>query len=208
MIGQQEHKNGATMKRITYVWLATAVVMAAVVTGSAQAQSQPLGDYARTVRKDKEKEQKPTAAKKYDNDNLPVNDKLSIVGQAPPDEAAANATAPAAGDAAKDMPKTDDAASRQKLADDWKGKIATQRNQIELATRELDVAEREYRLRAAAMYGDAGNRLRSEGTWDKEDAQYKQQIAQKQKAVDDAKQKLDAMQEEARKAGVPARARE
>jgi hypothetical protein len=208
MIGQQEHKNGATMKRITYVWLATAVVTGAVVTGSAQAQSQPLGDYARTVRKDKEKEQKPTAAKKYDNDNLPVNDKLSIVGQAPPDEAAANATAPAAGDAAKDMPKTDDAASRQKLADDWKGKIATQRNQIELATRELDVAEREYRLRAAAMYGDAGNRLRSEGTWDKEDAQYKQQIAQKQKAVDDAKQKLDALQEEARKAGVPARARE
>ena len=39
--------------------------------------------------------------------------------------------------------------------------------------------------------------------WDKQDAQYKQQIADKQKALDDAKQKLDDMQEDARKAGVP-----
>ncbi len=190
------------MKRITNVLLATAVVAGSFL--SAHAQSQPLGDYARTVRKDKEKDQKPAAAKKYDNDNLPVNDKLSIVGNPPPDTAA---TTPAAGDSAKEAPK-DDVASRQKLADDWKSKIAAQRGQIDLLTRELDVAQREYRLRAAAMYADAGNRLRNQTSWDKEDAQYKQQIAQKQKAVDDAKQRLDAMQEEARKAGVPARARE
>jgi hypothetical protein len=75
-------------------------------------------------------------------------------------------------------------------------------------SRELDVAQREYRLRAAAMYADAGNRLRNQTSWDKEDAQYKQQIAQKQKALDDARQKLDAMQEEARHAGVPASARQ
>ena len=49
------------------------------------------------------------------------------------------------------------------------------------------MTQREYRLRAAAFYADAGNRLRGSGTWDKEDAQYKQQIAQKQKALDDAK---------------------
>ena len=44
--------------------------------------------------------------------------------------------------------------------------------------------------------------------WDKEDADYKQKIADKQKAVDDAKQKLDDLEEEARKAGVPAAMRE
>jgi hypothetical protein len=58
------------------------------------------------------------------------------------------------------------------------------------------------------MYGDVGNRLRNETNWDKQDAQYKQQIADKQKALDDAKQKLEDMQEEARKAGVPASVRE
>lgn len=41
-----------------------------------------------------------------------------------------------------------------------------------------------------------------------EDAQYKQQIAQKQKAVDDAKKALDNLKEQGRKSGVPARDRE
>ena len=77
-----------------------------------------------------------------------------------------------------------------------------------MLSRELDVLQREYQVRAAAMYADVGNRLRNSADWDKQDAQYKQQIADKQKAVDDAKQKLDDMQEEARKAGVPASARE
>ena len=58
------------------------------------------------------------------------------------------------------------------------------------------------------MYADAGNRLRNSAEWDKQDAQYKQQIADKQKALEDAKQKLEDMQEDARKAGVPASVRE
>jgi multidrug resistance efflux pump len=77
-----------------------------------------------------------------------------------------------------------------------------------MLSRELDVLQREYRLRAAAFYADAGNRLRNSGSWDKEDAQYKQQIDQKQKALDNAKQELDDMQEQARKSGVPSSARE
>ena len=77
-----------------------------------------------------------------------------------------------------------------------------------MLTRELDVSQREYQLRAAAFYADAGNRLRNSGTWDKEDADYKQQISQKQKALDDAKQQLDDLQEQARKAGAPSSVRE
>jgi hypothetical protein len=65
------------------------------------------------------------------------------------------------------------------------------------------VLQREYQIRAAAMYADAGNRMRNEAQWDKQDADYKQKIADKQKAVEDAKQKLGDMQEEARKDGVP-----
>jgi len=77
-----------------------------------------------------------------------------------------------------------------------------------LLTRELDVLQREYQIRAAAMYADAGNRLRNSGDWDKQDAQYKQQIADKQKALDDSKQKVEDLREEARKAGVPSSIRE
>jgi len=72
-----------------------------------------------------------------------------------------------------------------------------------LLSRELDVEQREYKLRAAEFYGDAGDRMRNQAAWDKEDAEYKEKIADKQKAFDDAKQMLGDMQEEARKAGVP-----
>jgi hypothetical protein len=193
------------MKSIVHLSL-TAVVLVGTFAGVAAQTQQPLGDYARTARKEKEKDQK--SAKKYDNDNLPVNDKLSIVGNAPPEAPATGAAPAAPADAAAAPAPGSSPADKQKLYDDWKTKIATQKDQINLASRELDVAQREYRLRAAAMYGDVGNRLRNSATWDKEDAQYKQQIAQKQKAVDDAKQRLDAMQEEARKAGVPSSARQ
>jgi len=45
--------------------------------------------------------------------------------------------------------------------------------------------------------------MRNATQWDKEEADYKQKIADKQKALDDAKQKLEDMKEDARKAGVP-----
>ncbi len=188
------------MKRIAGFSISGAILAGLLATPSLFAQ-QPLGDYARNVRKDKGKE--PKSVKTYDNDNLPVNDKLSVVGNAPAEGTPGAAAQPADANKAGASP-----ADKQKFYDDWKARIATQRDQINLATRELDVAQREYRLRAAAMYADAGNRLRNQATWDKEDAQYKQQIAQKQKSLDDAKKKLDDMQEEARKSGVPSRARE
>lgn len=177
--------------------------------------SESLGDYARSVRKDK----KPTPAKQYDNDNLPVNDKLSIVGNAPDTNTqatAASADAPATGDSGKSADADKKAEvkpgqtpqERQKAFDQWKQKISTQKDRVDLLTRELDVLQREYQLRAAAFYADAGNRLRNSGAWDKEDADYKQKIADKKKSLDDAKQQLDDIQEQARKAGAPSSVRE
>lgn len=196
------------------------LLAALVLIGCAAAQTQvitpteSLGDYARTVRKDK----KPTTAKKYDNDNLPVNDKLSVVGNAPADTntppAATDNSQPAAsaqpGDADKkpEVKPGQTPEERQKVYDQWKQKIATQKDHIDLLTRELDVTQREYQLRAAAFYADAGNRLRNSGAWDKEDADFKQKIADKQKSLDEAKQQLDDMQEDARKSGIPSSARE
>ncbi|HET7891853.1 MAG TPA: hypothetical protein VFL34_10020 [Candidatus Sulfotelmatobacter sp.] len=216
------------------VGLVLVLTLAGVPAG---AQNQPpstsssgssLGDYARQIRKDPGAK---TTPKVFDNDNLPREDKLSVVGQkaepavettadtkstpaegapgsggAKPDaKAAADAKSPVDQKnpaAASDKPLPDEAA-RQTAAKQWEDKIAAQKAQIDLLGREFDVLQREYQIRAAAMYADAGNRMRNQADWDKQDAQYKQQIADKQKAVDDAKQKLDDLQEEARKAGMP-----
>ncbi len=204
------------MKRIAQIWLAGTIGILLMVTA---AGAQSLGDYAREVRK--EKPQKPPAAKHFDNDNLPKDEHISVVGQpaAAPAGDAANAAAKP-DDSTKDADQSkpdqkkdaqsgkDEAGKHQPADQDWQEKINTQKNQIDLLTRELDVLQREYRIRAAAFYADAGNRLRNSGPWDKQDAQYKQDIDVKQKALDAAKQKLDDLQEQARKAGVPSSVRE
>jgi hypothetical protein len=202
----------------------------ATATSQNRSSGSSLGDYARQIRKDPGAK---TTPKVFDNDNLPREDKLSIVGQTPApanDNSAEGKTAqagsasPAAGEAkaateAKNgseakAPLTgaakapDDDSAKAAAAKQWSDKIAAQKEQIDLLARELDVLQREYQIRAAAMYADVGNRLRNSADWDKQDAQYKQQIADKQKAVEDAKQKLEDMDEDARKAGVPASVRE
>jgi hypothetical protein len=194
------------MKSIIRVGLGFVFVLSTLLSFQAAAQIPPapqdqssLGDYARKVRKD------PAAPKAkpkvFDNDNLPATDKLSIVGQ--PAETASAATPADDKDAAAAKPAEDDKAKKEAEWKAWQSKLAAQKDQIDLSTRELDVLQREYQLRAAAMYADAGNRIRNSAEWDKADADYKQKIADKQKAIDDAKQKLTDMQEEARKAGVP-----
>lgn len=215
------------MKRIRSYGIGIALFLCAGIAATAQNQAPsndpgssagtPLGDYARQIRKDSDAKSKP---KVFDNDNLPREDKLSVVGtpsetannapQTKPEDAAsstpsANEAKPA-GDAATKAPA--DEATKQAAMKQWSDKIGSQQQQIDLAQRELDVLQREYQIRAAAMYADAGNRLRNSGDWDKQDAQYKQQIADKQKALDDAKQKLEDLKEEARKAGVPSSIRE
>jgi len=187
-------------------------------TSQASPAGQSLGDYARQVRK--EPDAKPKK-KVFDNDNLPKEDKLSVVGNAPAPgaEAAAPAeskpaetanAAPAKAEAGAPPADTSKMDQTQKEAawKQWGDRLKAQQETIDLLTRELDVVQREYQIRAAAMYGDVGNRLRNSADWDKQDAQYKQQIGDKQKALDDAKQKLEDLREEARKAGVPSSVRE
>jgi hypothetical protein len=213
---EKEKETEHLMKRIASVFLAE-VVLAGMLVTLAGAQSQPLGDYARSVRK----EEKPATAKVYDNDNLPRADNISVVGNATESTGAEDANPAPEADSVQpedgattsapqssDATKPSDGANAQKANDDWKQKFSDQQAKIDLLARELDVTQREYRLRAAAFYADAGNRLRSQGAWDKQDAQYKQEVAQKQKALDDAKKALDDMKEQARKAGVPAKLRQ
>jgi hypothetical protein len=197
-----------TMYTVLVIGLFTVLLGSLAAQSSPPAPDQPLGDYARKVHKDTDAAKaKP---KVFDNDNLPKDDKLSVVGQQPTDEngAAPSDSAAKSGtdkDAAKPATAGDDEQAKKQAAwKSWQDKLAGQKEQIDLASRELDVLQREYQLRAAEMYADVGNRLRNSAQWDKQEAEYKQKIADKQKAVEDGKQKLEDMQEDARKAGVPA----
>src|SRR5262249_6009444 len=152
-----------TMKRIAYIWIAGVILAGTVASfASAQnstAQEQPLGDYARAVRKDK----KAATAKQFDNDNLPADNKLNIVGDAaaPGDkqtdtaQSAASSTPDGTDKKADDKPPTvqpgESKEDRQKTYDSWKDRLNAQKEKMDLLSRELDVTQREYQLRAAAM---------------------------------------------------------
>ena len=198
------------MKRIATV-LVTGIILAGMMACFANAQTattreQPLGDYARAVRKDK----KPATAKQFDNDNLPIADKLNMVGGAGAsgDSQPAAAGDSQAGAATGEQPQTaanggqdarpsDKKASdkpagikpgespedRQKTFDAWKEKIAAQKVKIDSLSKEVEQEQREYQLRQSAAYADIGNRLRASGGWEKDDADYKKMIDEDRKSV-------------------------
>jgi hypothetical protein len=180
------------------------VIGTLLLLGISGAAAQSLGDYARAVRKDKAEPN--STSRHYDNENLPTSQPLSVVG--PPPAADANA-APEAGDA---KPKSSDKAAaanpaaadaeRQKAADEWNKKIDAQQAKIDSLNHDLDLQQREYRLRVATQYDSEGNRIQNAGQWGKEDAQYRSDSEAKQKALDAARQELNDLQDRAHKSGV------
>jgi len=200
-----------------------------------QSQNQPLGDYARAVKKNKpQPKSQPTT---YDNDNLPAGATLSVVGNPVPpasengvdgdkdkekasdknlDDKNADKNKPAdpkalpdqSADAKKkaespEMKAGQSTADREKAVAAWKQKVDEQKSKTDLLARELNVTQREYQLRSNTYNSDLSNRIRPSTDWQAEDAKFKQQIADKQKSLDDAKAKLSELQDQAHKAGVP-----
>jgi hypothetical protein len=181
------------MKNMKLIAIGTLLLL-----GIGVAAAQSLGDAARAARKNKP--EPSSTSRHFDNDNLPTGETLSVVGPPPPANAGQASSAPATKAPSVDPSAT--ATERQKTADDWKKKLDQQKQKIDSLNHELDLDQREYRLRAAAMYSDAGNRLRNAAQWDKDDTQYKTDVDGKQKALDAARQELDEIQEQARKAGI------
>jgi hypothetical protein len=198
-------------------------VVLAIALGTmavAQSQSQSLGDYARAARKTKPASK--GAAKTYDNDNLPRSTSISVVGQAsePRADQSKEQDSKEQGKDAASQGKQDEkseaekkpeaqikpgqpAEERQKALEVWKEKVDAQKDKVSLLSRELDVLQREHQLKQAEFYADTAARVSNPNGFADEDAKYKQQIADKQKALDDAKAKFEDIQEQARKAGAP-----
>jgi hypothetical protein len=83
-----------------------------------------------------------------------------------------------------------------------KDKLAQQKAKIAALNHELDLDQREIRVRSAAMFTDPTLRTRNGTQWDKDDAQFKSDADAKQKDLDAARQQLEELQEQARKAGI------
>ncbi len=103
----------------------------------------------------------------------------------------------------KEKPKAEDPAETQKKLDnEWQTKIAAERAKIESSKRELDLIDREYRLKASSYYADPGNRLRDPKGWQDSEQEYRTKSAELKQQIAEGESKIADMQEEARKAGA------
>lgn len=218
------------MKRLFIGLTAAACLTIAMsATSTAQTSDSPLGDYARSVRQHKPQAATKAPAKVYDNDTIPSSTTISVVGSAsqtvadaknakdgeqpdaktsdpktvdakPSDQPDAKAADPKAPDAkAADKPAEKKAAEikpgqsleeRQKAFDGWKTKIADQKKKVEQLAHELNEYQHNSTLAQVSVWPET--------------QKYGQGLAEKQKALDQAKTELSDLQEQARKAGVPA----
>ena len=202
------------MKKI----IAFIIFSSSVFLVSAGAQS--LADIANQSRA---KQKANPSIRTIDNDVLPsVGDTLagsaevsksskaddsSTNANTPPADADKDKAPPSAEDkdkkqaSAEDKKKADD--EQHKKADEWKQKISDQKKENAQLQRDLDVAEREARLNAAAYYADAGVMLRNQGQFAEDSRKRQEEIDSKKQALETSKHKLEDLQDEARKAGVP-----
>jgi hypothetical protein len=166
---------------------------------AAAVAQQSLGDVARANR-----------AKKHAPANTNLDDDNFARSSAPAEAPAAKADA-----ASKDAGKTDDkkddgkdskkeaADAQSKKSEQLKSQIDSEKKEITALQRELDVAEREARLRAAAYYADAGVMLRDQAKFAEDSRKAQAEIESKKQALTAAQEKLADLQEQARKAGLP-----
>lgn len=185
------------MRKNSIVRAASIAICLLLFSAAAIAQ-QSLGEAARQARKNKPAEPSTRVITNEDIGAPPARSETST--ETSSSSTATSTTNPGATAAKPNGPSSAD--EQAKLDQQWKEKFSAQKDKVALLERELDVLQRENKLRAAALYGDAGNRLRNPQQYAEDDRKYRDQVAAKQKAIDEAKSKLNDMRDEARKAGA------
>lgn len=188
-----------------------ASVLIALMLGGV-AYSQSLGDVARANRR--AQNQKKKAARVYTNDDIPSVE-MKPAGPISPDARYGSAAGdsdsePTAANAAQSADEKKDAATKPAGSDkqankndsDYKSRIEEQQKAIGLLERELSVSQRQLEIQTAVFYSDAGTRLRNPKDWTEKQKAYQESLESKQKALADAKAKLEDIMEESRKAGA------
>jgi hypothetical protein len=176
------------MKQSWKYIVCTVIVMA--LTAFASAQS--LGETARQERA----KQKPQAAKVITNEDIPSVDTSR--------DATTSTAADKKDDDNKDADKKKELSADDKLkeAAAWKSKVAAQDAKTKDLDREINLMQREHKLREAVFYADAGSRVRDERTWFGQERKYQADLSTKQKNLATERNKLDELKDAARKAGV------
>ncbi len=190
------------MKRLLLVLLFLSI------TAAAQQDTQSLGDVARRNRAGKKQ-----PSKVLTNDDLRKAEPSSEPEASLSDERAAGAEATepeAKPERAKAVTPAKEAKEESPAERDagFRSRYLEQKRQADLLQREMSVLQRESQIQSADYYGDAGNMLRNSEQWFQKQKKSQDDIAAKQKALDEARQKLEDLKEEARKAGVSGRALE
>ncbi len=184
-----------TMRNFKFLSVAAAFLFAFTTWAAAQAPT--VADIAREYRKTKGPTQRVLT-----NESLAFK---ASSGESSAPSATTGMDASASKSEAKpgEKPTDDSAEGKQKLAEEWKAKIEAQKTEMARLQRELDVSQRENKLRAASFYADAGTRLRDSQKYAEEDKKYQAEAAEKQKAIAAVQQAVDKLRDEARRAGVP-----
>lgn len=199
------------------------VILAWAGMAAAQSQNQSLGDYARSVKKTKP-DSGTQATKVYDNDNLPADGTLSVVGSPTPadsadkkDQDSGSATADSQTEAGKDDAKSADktdkkgepqlkpgqpAQERDQALEALKTRLDDEKKKVSMLEQDLDLFQREHNLKIATFYQDPSHLANADSLYT-DQAKYKEQLEEKQKAVDAAKAELSDMQDQARRKGAP-----
>jgi hypothetical protein len=176
--------------------LLSAVVLAEVPATPDQSEVS-LGDVARQVRAAASKK----TEKVINNEDLLPSDfrNGAVITEAAPDQSAKAETSTKA--------KSDKSTADPKERDEeFHRKYLERKRALGLLERELSVTKRELSLQTTEFYADGSTNLNDRKAWSEKRKQYEDDIAEKQKQVDEARQALEDLKEEGRKAGASPRA--
>ncbi len=189
---------GVTKMGFSRTRLACLLIAAAVSVSSLAAQT--LADRARELRKEK---RTPSANDKvFTNETLNLRPGPSITTGV---EKPADASTPAKADATAEdaAPEVTPDEAKAAAAAEYKSKIEKAKGELATLQRELDIAQREAKLRQAQFYSDAGNRLRNERAFADEQRKTEADMADKQAKITATTALLESLRSEARRAGIP-----
>ncbi len=201
-------------------WIGACLVAALCTTGlaaaaaaqetsgapSSQSQEESIADAARKARELKKTE--APAKQVWTNENIPRVPTEEPAAAKAGEEGAGEEGAKAPGEEAKGAKPSDDAKKSAEQEALWRQKFADAHKKLEEDQKELEVMERELGLKRQQYFSDPNTALRDQYQRDSgtggEVNTLVQKIDEQKKKIEDDKQAIDDLEEQLRKAGLPA----